>query len=105
MEGELPSREQLAAQVEEGRPITQSEVSAIADAESDMTRRGPIKGATAATAQSLHDRQQNFFAAAGEVARKPSDEVTKEDAARVQHFEVGRLFLSSCIRLAVRRID
>ncbi|KAL2195249.1 hypothetical protein P885DRAFT_70821 [Corynascus similis CBS 632.67] len=87
MESELPPKEQLASQATEGRPITQSEASAIAHAESDMTRRGPIKGGPAATAQSLHDRQQNFFGIAGDVARKPSTEVTKEDAKRVQHFE------------------
>ncbi|KAG7289236.1 hypothetical protein NEMBOFW57_005601 [Staphylotrichum longicolle] len=91
MESELPAKEQLAAQATSGRPITQSEASAIAHAESDMTRRGPIKGGTAATAQSLHDRQQNFYGVAGEVARKPSSEVTKEDAARVQHFEARAL--------------
>jgi len=89
MDSELPTKEQLAAQATSGRPITQSEASAIAHAESDMTgRRHPIKGGTAATAQSLHDRQQNFYGVAGEVARKPSGEVTREDAARVQHFEV-----------------
>ncbi len=88
MDSELPPRSRLTAQVIDGRPITQSEASAIAQAESDMTRRGPIKGGTAATAQSLHDRQQNFYGVAGEVARKPSEEVTREDAARVQHFEV-----------------
>ncbi|KAK4152015.1 hypothetical protein C8A00DRAFT_44878 [Chaetomidium leptoderma] len=87
MESELPPKEQLAAQAAEGRPITQSEASAIAHDESDMTRRGPLKGGPAATAQSLHDRQQNFYEAAGDVARKPSGEVTKEDAKRVQHFE------------------
>ena len=96
MDSELPPRSQLTAQVINGRPITQSEASAIAHAESDMTRRGPIKGGTAATAQSLHDRQQNFYGVAGEVARKPSEEVTREDAARVQHFEVCRLFPSAC---------
>jgi hypothetical protein len=88
MESELPGKEQLAAQATSGRPITQSEASAIAHDESDMTRRGPIKGGPAATAQSLHDRQQNFFDVAGDVARKPSGEVTREDARRVQHFEV-----------------
>ncbi|AEO63050.1 4cbd3ea9-f4db-4780-bb41-23d9bd7e8161 [Thermothielavioides terrestris] len=91
MESELPPKEQLAAQAADGRPITQSEASAIAAAESDMTRRGPIKGGPAAAAQSLHDRQQNFFSVAGEVARKPSGEVTKEDAKRVQHFEARAL--------------
>ncbi|AEO56587.1 hypothetical protein MYCTH_2301682 [Thermothelomyces thermophilus ATCC 42464] len=52
-----------------------------------MTRREPIKGGPAATAQGLHDRQQNFLQVAGGVARKPSFEVTKEDAKKIQHFE------------------
>ncbi|KAK3297296.1 uncharacterized protein B0H64DRAFT_440772 [Chaetomium fimeti] len=87
MESELPPKEQLAAQATAGRPITQPEASAIAHDEFDMTRRGPIKGGPAATAQSLHDRQQNFFEVAGDVARKPSGEVTQEDAKKVRHFE------------------
>lgn len=88
MESELPPKEQLAAKAAEGRPITQSEASAIAHAESDMTGRGPIAGGPAATAQKLHDRQQNFLKVAGEIGRKPSEEVTQEDAAKVQRFEV-----------------
>ncbi|KAK4238275.1 hypothetical protein C8A03DRAFT_15254 [Achaetomium macrosporum] len=91
MESELPAKEQLAVRATEGLPITQSEASAIAAAESDMTGRGPIKGGPAAAAQSQHDRQQNFFAVAGEVARKPPEQVTKEDAAKVQHFEARAL--------------
>ncbi|KAK4114743.1 hypothetical protein N656DRAFT_843459 [Canariomyces notabilis] len=91
MESELPPKEQLAAQAHEGLPITQSAASAIAAAESDMTGRGPIKGGPAATAQSLHDREDNFLAVAGEVARKPADQVTKEDAAKVQHVEARAL--------------
>ncbi|KAL2152212.1 hypothetical protein VTH82DRAFT_5396 [Thermothelomyces myriococcoides] len=82
-----PVREQLAAQATEGHPITQPEASTIAHAESDVTRRGPIKGGPAATAQSLHDRQQNFLEVAGNIARKPSAKVTVEDAKKVQHFE------------------
>ena len=102
MESELPTKTSLESQAASGRPITQAEATAIAHAESDMTRRGPIKGGTAATAQRLHDRQQNFFEVAGEVARKPSGEVTKDDAARVQRFEVSpldyrlKLFLLLC---------
>ncbi|KAK3903665.1 hypothetical protein C8A05DRAFT_14389 [Staphylotrichum tortipilum] len=91
MESELPTKTSLESQAASGRPITQAEVNAIAHAESDMTRRGPIKGGTAATAQRLHDRQQNFFEVAGEVARKPSGEVTREDAAQVQRFEARAL--------------
>jgi len=88
MDSELPDIEQLQAQVEEGYPITQAEASAIAHNESDMTHRGPIKGGRAAIAQGLHDRRENFLRVAGEVARKPSDQITKEDAVRIQHFEV-----------------
>ncbi|KAK3308458.1 uncharacterized protein B0T15DRAFT_524481 [Chaetomium strumarium] len=91
MESELPAKEQLAARATEGLPISQPEASAIAAAESDMTGRGPIKGGPAAAAQSQHDRQQNFFAVAGEVGRKPPEEMTKEDAAKVQHFEARAL--------------
>lgn len=96
MESELPPKEQLAAQATEGHPITQPEASTIAHAESDVTRRGPIKGGPAATAQSLHDRQQNFLEVAGNIARKPSAKVTVEDAKKVQHFEVCLFPLWSC---------
>lgn len=89
MEPEVPSKPQLQAQAQEGRPITQAEASSIAAAESALTEgRGPIKGGAASTAQSLHDRQQNFLERAGEVARKPAAEITKEDAAQVQGAEV-----------------
>ncbi|KAK4187019.1 hypothetical protein QBC35DRAFT_515814 [Podospora australis] len=91
MDSELPSKEQLATQAVDGRPITQSAAATIAAAESDMTGRGPIKGGPAATAQSLHDRQENFLAAADEVAHKNAEEITKEDAAKVQHFEARAL--------------
>lgn len=88
MDGVLPPKELLIAEAADGKPITQPAVSAIAAAESDMTGRGPIKGGPAATAQAIHDRQENFLAMAGDVARKPPQEVTKEDAAKVQRFEV-----------------
>ena len=86
---EVPSKADLDVQAHEGRPITQAEASDIASAESLITERGPIKGGAAATAQSLHDKQQNFLGKAGEVARKPASEVTKEDAAEVQKAEVS----------------
>ncbi|KAF4980643.1 hypothetical protein FZEAL_3392 [Fusarium zealandicum] len=87
MEGDLPTKHELKAQAVDGRPITQSEAAAIAANESDMTGGGPIKGGAAATAQSLHHRQQNFLEKAGEVARKPVSKVTKRDAAEVQKAE------------------
>ncbi|KAI1247029.1 hypothetical protein MGN70_010914 [Eutypa lata] len=87
MEPNVPSKSELQTQAQEGRPITQTEASEIAATESTITERGPIKGGAAATAQSLHDRQQNFLGKAGEVARKPPSEITKEDAAQVQRAE------------------
>lgn len=89
MDSKLPPKEQLHQRAVEGHPITQCEASKIAAAESDITGSGPIKGGTAAAAQSVHDKQQNFFSKAGDVARKPPGEVTKEDAAAVQKAEVS----------------
>lgn len=89
MEGELPPKEKIQQRAVEGHPVTQSEASALAASETDITGFGPIKGGPASVAQSQHDKQQNFFAKAGEVARKPAGEVTKEDAAQVQRAEVS----------------
>ncbi|OTB01747.1 hypothetical protein M426DRAFT_63566 [Hypoxylon sp. CI-4A] len=91
MEGELPPKEELHKRAVEGHPITQAEASELAAAETDITGFGPIKGGPAAQAQSDHDRQQNFFAKAGEIARKPVGQVTKEDAAQVQKAETRAL--------------
>lgn len=85
---DLPTKDDIKSQAVDGRPITQAEASAIASEESALTGSGPIKGGAAATAQSLHDKQQNFLEKAGEVVRKPPTEVTKEDAAEVQRAEV-----------------
>ncbi|KAF4338742.1 seed maturation pm25 [Fusarium beomiforme] len=84
---DFPTKDDIKAQAVDGRPITQAEASALASEESSLTGSGPIKGGAAATAQSLHDKQQNFLAKAGEVVRKPVNEVTKEDAAEVQRAE------------------
>ena len=86
--GSLPAKDELLARVADGRPISQAEASAIAHAESEITGRGPIKGGPASVAQSIHDKQQHYFEVAGEVARKPAQEVTQEDAAQVQRAEV-----------------
>ncbi|KAI0135813.1 hypothetical protein F4814DRAFT_444617 [Daldinia grandis] len=86
MEGELPPKEELHQRAVEGHPITQAEASRLAAAETDITGFGPIKGGPAAIAQSEHDRQQNFLAKAGEIARKPADQITKEDAAQARAF-------------------
>ena len=89
MEGQLPDKNALKDRAANGHPITRAEVSHIASEESDLTGMGPIKGGSAATAQSIRDRQQNYVETAGDVARKPASEITKEDAAHVQRAEVS----------------
>lgn len=84
----LPTKDDIKAQAVNGHPITQTEASMIASEESSLTGGGPIKGGAAATAQSLHDKQNNFLETAGNVVRKAPTEVTKEDAAEVQRAEV-----------------
>ncbi|KAF2996132.1 hypothetical protein E8E14_004000 [Neopestalotiopsis sp. 37M] len=91
MPSDLPTKDQLHQQVVDGRPITKSEVADIAHAESERSDAGPIKGGSAATAQSLHNKQQNFLEMAGEVARKYPGEITKQDAAEVQRAEARLL--------------
>ena len=91
MDTEIPRREEMEERATHGHPVTQAEASHIASEESDLTGRGPIKGGVAATAQSVHDRQQNYVETAGDVARKPAEEITKEDAAKVQKAEVSVL--------------
>jgi hypothetical protein len=84
----LPTKDQLHQQVVDGRPITKSEVTDIAHAESERSDAGPVKGGSAATAQSLYDKQQNVVEKAGEVTRKCPGEITKQDAAEVQRADV-----------------
>ena len=84
----IPPKDELNSRAVEGHPVTQEEVSAMEAAETDRTGFGPIKGGPAATAQSIHDKQQNFFQKAGDLGRKPVRDITKEDAAEVQKAEV-----------------
>ncbi|WQF75100.1 Putative Late embryogenesis abundant protein, SMP subgroup [Colletotrichum destructivum] len=88
MDPQLPNKNEIREQAAEGEPITQTQASTLASAETDLTGFGPIKGGTAATAQSMHDKQQNFIAKTGDVARKPAQEITREDAAAIQSAEV-----------------
>lgn len=97
----LPRKDELKERAADGHSITKVEVSHIAYRESDVTGRGPIKGSSTATAQSMHDSQQNYVQAAGDTARKPAHEITQEDAAEVHKAElrstsVWRLESSGC---------
>lgn len=106
---DYPNKREVQARAATGQPVSQDEVSSLEREEGDMTGIGPIPGGTAgtshmelirrnwqekihlhltATAQSVHDRQMNFIAKAGDIARKPEDEITKDDAADIQKREV-----------------
>lgn len=89
-DGALP-KDELKTRAVEGAPLSQEEVSAIESEETNRTGFGPVKGGPAATAQSIHDKQQTFFQKAGDLARKPVGEITKGDAADVQKAEVRYL--------------
>ncbi|KAL2022615.1 hypothetical protein VTK56DRAFT_4959 [Thermocarpiscus australiensis] len=88
--GQLPAKEQVMDRAAKGRPVTQAEASVLESAESKIAG-GPSRGGPAATAESLHDRQQNFSQVASEVTQKPAEEITKEDAERVQRAETRAL--------------
>ncbi|KAH6657210.1 hypothetical protein BKA67DRAFT_655492 [Truncatella angustata] len=81
MTSELPTKDQLYQQDVDGRPITQTEASAV----------GSDAGGSAVTAQSSYDKQQNLVDRAGEVASKYPAEITKDDAAEVQKAEAQLL--------------
>ena len=106
---EYPNKHDVQERAAAGQPISQEEVSSLEREERDMTGWGPVPGGTAgmspnlyssprrsetpahnplATAQSLHDRQMNFIAKEAELARKPADDITKDDAAEIQKLEV-----------------
>ncbi|KAI7776364.1 seed maturation protein pm25 [Diaporthe eres] len=80
-------KDKLKTRAVEGAPLSQEEVSAIQSEETSRTCFGAVKGGPAATAQSIHDKQQTFFQKAGDLARKPVGESTREDAAEVQKAE------------------
>lgn len=103
MSGQLPDKDMIQDRAVHGLPVTNEEVSNIATAESELTGTGPIKGGKAATAQSVHDKQQKFLEKAGDVARKPVDQITKADAAEVQKAEVSRglgVFIGNVLTIA-----
>lgn len=100
---ELPSKDELLARAAEGDTITQDEVSRLAEEEAKLNNQGlPAKGSVAATAQSIHDKQENFLETAAEVKQKKPEEITKEDAAKLMSAQVCFLsLLVICSRLGL----
>jgi hypothetical protein len=95
-------KDELKARAVEGAPLSQAEVAAIESKETSTTGFGPVKGGPAATSQSIHDKQQRFFQKAGDLARKPVGEITKEDAAEVQKAEVH--YVPTCFPRLIKGI-
>ncbi|EPS31614.1 hypothetical protein PDE_06569 [Penicillium oxalicum 114-2] len=88
---DLPSVAELRQAAEAGQRITSDDVSAISQVENRLTGRGPVRGGPAATAQSIAMRQMNFDSTVEEIARKPPNLITQDDARVVQSME-GRAF-------------
>ncbi|KAL2009420.1 hypothetical protein VTN00DRAFT_5227 [Thermoascus crustaceus] len=88
---ELPSVGELKRAAAVGQRITPEDVSVIAQAESELTGSGPVKGGPAATAHSIASRQLNFDTKVDEISRKPQSHITQEDARQIQSTE-GRAF-------------
>ncbi|KAH8690606.1 hypothetical protein BGW36DRAFT_389041 [Talaromyces proteolyticus] len=91
MSNDLPTVNEIKRAVVAGQRITPEDVSQIAQAENELTGRGPIKGGPAATAHSLSSKQMNFEAKLDELAHKPPSHITQEDAREMQSAE-GRAF-------------
>ncbi|GLB21179.1 hypothetical protein AtubIFM61612_011136 [Aspergillus tubingensis] len=80
MSSEIPDIPELKRAMESGQRIDPEDVSALAQNESELTGGGPIRGGTAATAQSLAMKQMNFDEKLEALSRKPQSHITQEDA-------------------------
>ncbi|GFF97035.1 hypothetical protein IFM47457_11190 [Aspergillus lentulus] len=78
MSFDLPSVSELKRAAEVGQRITPEDVSVIAQAESELTGKGP----------SLAMRQMNFDTKLDEISRKPQSHITQEDAREIQATEI-----------------
>ncbi|KAF7716545.1 Uncharacterized protein PECH_005165 [Penicillium ucsense] len=88
---DLPSVAELKQAAEAGQRITSDDVSVISQVENRLTGRGPVRGGPAATAQSIAMKQMNFESTVEEIARKPPNLITQDDARTIQSME-GRAF-------------
>ena len=87
MAEELPKPEDIRERAASGIPITRQEISDITKAEQTVPGQ-TVKGGSAATAQSLYAKQQDFYNQATEVLSRPAEEITKEEADQMQAAEV-----------------
>lgn len=101
MSSDLPSIDELKRAVESGQRITPEDVSVIGQIESELTGGGPIQGGPAATAQRMAMRQMNFDEKLDELAHKPQNQITQEDARELQELEVCVSRLSGLVAMAL----
>ncbi|KAJ5013522.1 hypothetical protein K4K57_002713 [Colletotrichum sp. SAR 10_99] len=77
---------------ENGHIITAKEVADIDKAEKALTGNDhTVKNGLAATAQSIHDKQQTFLKMEADLKSKPESDITKDDAKELQTAEARLL--------------
>ncbi|KAB5559724.1 hypothetical protein GE09DRAFT_1235999 [Coniochaeta sp. 2T2.1] len=82
----LPTKDDLHFKAIAGEKVEESLVDELKKAEAPGGGNPPA-GGVAATAQSIHDRQENAKHVAEEITSKPEAEITKEDASRMTSAE------------------
>ncbi|KAF4422615.1 hypothetical protein CFRS1_v001450 [Colletotrichum fructicola] len=85
-------KETIKNLAENGHIITAKEVADIDKAEKALTGNDhTVKNGLAATAQSMHDKQQTFLKTEADLKRKPESDITKDDAKELQTAEARLL--------------
>ncbi|KAI8167048.1 hypothetical protein K4K49_001919 [Colletotrichum sp. SAR 10_70] len=81
-------KETIKNLAEDGHIITAKEVADIDKAEKALTGNDhTVKNGLAATAQSMHDKQQTFLKMEADLKSKPESDITKDDAKELQTAE------------------
>ncbi|KAJ0362756.1 hypothetical protein COL154_005937 [Colletotrichum chrysophilum] len=85
-------KETIKNLAENGHIITAKEVADIDKAEKALTGNDhTVKNGLAATAQSMHDKQQTFLKMEADLKSKPESDITKDDAKELQTAEARLL--------------
>ncbi|KAF4808801.1 hypothetical protein CGCSCA5_v012000 [Colletotrichum siamense] len=85
-------KETIKNLAENGHIITAKEVADIDKAEKALTGNDhTVKNGLAATAQSIHDKQQTFLKMEADLKSKPESDITKDDAKELQTAEARLL--------------
>ncbi|KAK2776563.1 seed maturation protein pm25-like protein [Colletotrichum kahawae] len=88
----VADKETIKTLAENGHVITPQEVADIDKAEKTLTGNDhTVKNGLAATAQSMHDKQQTFLKKEADLKSKPESDITKDDAKDLQSAEARLL--------------